>query len=116
MIAPTQTEVNHYLCYEISFDEVARYNGIIKIQQVIFYVLCNEKDNIEKLTGMPRHDLIAAEVINDFQGSNDFGNQLKLVSDKPGVTDNDFCTRTLIFEQEKPNSIVKNGKVMNLRK
>ena len=116
MIMPTQTTVQHYLCYETSFDEVARYNSIIKIQQIIFYVVVNQQDLIEKKTGMPRHDLIAAEIINDFQGKNYFGNQIKLISNKPGVTDNDYATRTLIFEQQATNSLTNNGRTTGLRK
>lgn len=115
MIPNTQTDVQNYICFECSFDYISRSNSIIKRQEIIFYILCEEKNILEKLTNVARHDLIAAEIINDFQGCNDFGTQLKLVSDKPSVTDNNYATRTLIFHQETTNSITKNGRVINLK-
>ena len=105
LIHPTQTEVKNFICFETSFDEVSRYNSIIKYQQVIFYVLCHQADITEKYTSTARHDLIAAVLIDMFQGANIFGTQLKLMSDKPSVVDTDYACRTLIFEQETLNSL-----------
>lgn len=117
LIHPVQTEVNNYICFECSFTEEPRYNSALKVQQIIFYILCNYKTVIEETTTCPRHDLLAAEIINDFQGCNDFGNQLKLISDRPYTTDNDFTMRTLVFEQITPNSLTDNkGRSFNLRK
>jgi hypothetical protein len=59
--------------------------------------------------------MLAAVIIKSFQGCNDFGNQLKLIDNKPSVVDTDYAARTLIFEQIATNSIVNNGKVKNLR-
>ena len=109
--------MNNYICFECSFTEEPRYNSALKVQQIIFYILCNYKTVIEETTTCPRHDLLAAEIINDFQGCNDFGNQLKLISDRPYTTDNDFTMRTLVFEQITPNSLTDNkGRSFNLRK
>lgn len=117
IIPETQTNVQNFICFEISFDATSRYNPAIKIQQVIFYILCHDKDLIVEEIGASRHDLIAAVLIDKFQGSNMFGNQLKLVSDKPSTTDNHYATRTLIFEQESTNSLTKkDGQVRNLRR
>lgn len=117
MIPDTQTNVQNYLCYEVSFEEGARYNSDIKYQQIIFYILCHEKTAIVSDIGASRHDLIAGLLIDKFNGSNIFGNQLKLISDKPSVTDNDYSTRTLVFEQKITNSLTKgDGKSFNLRK
>lgn len=116
IIAPVQHNVQNFICFETSFEDVARYNPIVKIQQVIFYILCHKSDIIVKELGVARHDLIAAEIINMIHGGNDFGNQFVLVSDKPSTTDNDYATRTLIFEQQTSNSMTKYGKaVRNLR-
>lgn len=116
MINATQTNVKNYICFETGFRMVSNYNTVIKNQQIIFYVLCHYKNVIERLTGIARHDVISAEIINMFQGCNYFGNQLVLVSDVPSVTDNDYATRTLIFEQQTPNSATKYGtKSFNLR-
>ena len=117
IIPDTQTNVQNFVCFECSFEYVSRSNSLIKLQEVIFYILCESKNIMEeKYTSCARHDLLAAEIIKEFQGCNDFGTQLKLVSDKPSTTDNNYATRTLIFRQETTNSpIDKNGKVRNLR-
>lgn len=107
LIHPTQHNCQNYICYEIQTREESRYNQTIKRGQVIFYILCEEKNNIEKNTGIARHDLIAALIINEFNWTNLFGKQIHLVADVPSVTDNDYATRTLTFEGEMPNNIVK---------
>lgn len=115
IIRPTQSNVKNFICFETSFENVSRGNSVMKIQQIIFYILCHNADiNVKELSS-PRHDVIAAEIINMFQGCNDFGTQLKLMSDKPSVTDNDYATRTLIFSQITTNSITAEGRQMNLR-
>lgn len=107
LIHPTQHDVQNFICYEVSYDELQRYNSNMKKQQVIFYVLCEEKNNIEKLTGIARHDLLAAQIIDIFNWSNLFGAQIHLVSDVPSVVDNDYACRTLVFEQETDNNLAK---------
>lgn len=115
IIHPTQSSVKNFICFETSFENVSRGNSVMKIQQIIFYILCHQADvNVAELASA-RHDLIAAEVINMFQGSNDFGTQLKLMSNKPSTTDNDYATRTLVFAQITTNSITNEGRTMNLR-
>ena len=117
MIPETQTDVQNYLCYEVSFDTEARYNPDIKYQQIIFYILCHDKTIVVSEIGAARHDLIAGIIIDKFNGSNIFGNQLKLISDKPSVTDTHYSTRTLVFEQKTTNSLTKSdGKTFNLRR
>ena len=117
IIPDTQTDVQNFLCYEVSFDEEARYNPDIKYQNIIFYILCHEKNRIVEEIGAARQDLIAGLIIDKFNGCNYFGNQLKLVSDKPSVTDSKYTTRTLVFEQKTTNSLTKaDGKTFNLRK
>lgn len=117
IIPDTQTKTENFVCFEASLEEVSRYNPAIKIQRIIFYVLCHEKNLIVKDIGAARHDLIAALLIDKFNGTNKFGTQLKLVSDKPSTTDTHYSTRTLIFEQETTNSLTnKDGRVFNLRK
>lgn len=115
IVAPVQSNVQNYICFETSFENVSRNNSIMKLQRIIFYILCHVSDiNVRELSS-PRHDIIAAEITNMFQGCNDFGVQLKLMSDRPTVTDNDYATRTLIFEQTTTNSITNENRKMNLR-
>lgn len=107
IIHPTQSASKNYLCYEIQFSEEARYNSVIKIAEIIFYCMSEQKGIIEDTTYVARHDLMAAMVKDEFNWTNIFGCQVHLVSDKPSVTDNDYATRTLIFEGEMPNNLVK---------
>lgn len=117
IIPETQTDVKHFLCFECSFDQISGYNPAIKYQELIFYILCNDKDLIVDEIGAARHDLIAALLIDKFNGKNKFGLQLRLLSDKPSVTDNHYATRTLTFEQLAPNSMTDaDGRSFNLRR
>ena len=73
LIHPTQHNVKNFICLGVESNEVARYNDDIKIQRIIFYILCEEKNNIEPLTGIGRHDLIAARIKTLFNYTNKFG-------------------------------------------
>lgn len=107
MIHPTQHNVQNFICYEVQFKETPRYNDTLMYVDVIFYILCEEKNAIEKQTGIARHDLIAARLKTIFNWTNKFGTQCHLTSDIPSVTDNDYATRTLTFEMVMPKDIVK---------
>lgn len=106
LLTNTQTKVQNYICYETNFTEVVKYNKIIKLGQIIFYILCSETDIYDKQSGIARHDLLAAYITDTFNWCHDFGTQIHLVSDKPYAVDNNFVLRTLTFEQETPNAIV----------
>ena len=107
MIHPTQHNVQNFICYEVGFRELERYNKKIKQLQITFYILCEEKNNIEKITGVARHDLLGAIIMDMFNWSNLFGEQIYCVQDIPGVTDNDYSLRTIIFEQRTDNNLAK---------
>lgn len=117
IIPETQTNIQNFVCFEISFDDNARFNPAIKYQNIIFYILCHEKNGLVEEIGASRKDLIAGIIIDKFNGCMFFGNELKLVSDKPSVTDNKYSTRTLVFEQKTTNSLTKaDGRTFNLRR
>lgn len=107
MIHPTQHNVQNFICYEVGFRELDRYNSKMKILQITFYILCEEKTNIEKRTGIARHDLLGSVILDIFNWSNLFGGQIHCVSDMASVTDNDYATRTIIFEQYTDNNLTK---------
>lgn len=107
LIHETQHNVQNFICYDVSFRETYRYNDTFKLQQILFYILCEQKNGIEQKTGIARHDLIAARIKDIFNWSNKFGKQCHLVSDMPSVTDNDYNCRTLTFEMLAPSDIVK---------
>ena len=107
IIHPTQHNVQNYICYETETKDLIRYNPKMKKQHIIFYVLCEEKNIIEKKTGIARHDLIAALLTNIFNWSNIFTQRIHLLSDIPSVVDNDYACRTLIFEMDTDNNLAK---------
>ena len=97
-IPETQEHVKHILCYQVSFDEVGRYNNFQKYTQITFTIFCQEQDIMDELTGLPRHDLIASIIREKFNWSNIFGAQAKLISSKESITDNHYLVRTLVFQ------------------
>ena len=111
-IPDTQTDVKHYICYQVAFDELPRYSNIQKYTEITFNIFVNGKDRTDKLTGIPRHDLIASIIRERFNWSNIFGMQTHLISSKEYVTDNNYLVRTLIFQIVDTNGIVttQNGK------
>ena len=104
-IPDTQTDVKHYVCYQVAFDELPRYPNIQKYTEITFNIFVNGKDRTDKLTGIPRHDLIASIIRERFNWSNIFGMQTHLISSKESVTDNNYLVRTLIFQITDVNSI-----------
>ena len=104
-IPDTQTEVKHYICYQVSFDELPRYQNVQKYTEITFNIFVDGKDRTDKLTGIPRHDLIASIIREKFNWSNIFGTQTHLISSKESVTDNNYLVRTLIFQTTDVNSI-----------
>ncbi len=107
IIQPTQHNVQNFICYEVAYDEVNKYNTAVKTLRIIFYILCEHKNLIDKETGMARHDLLAALIQDQFNFSNDFGAKIHLISDVPTVVDNDYACRTMIFKQIADNNLVK---------
>lgn len=104
-IPDTQTEVKHYICYQVSFDEMPRYQDTLKYTNVTFTIFVHGNDRNDKLTGIPRHDLIASIIRERFNWSNIFGMQTHLISSKESTTDNNYIVRTLIFQVVDTNGI-----------
>ena len=104
-IPETQTDVKHYVCYQVMFDELPRYQNMQKYTEITFNIFVNGKDRTDKLTGIPRHDLIASIIREKFNWSNIFGMQTHLISSKESITDNNYLVRTLIFQITDVNSI-----------
>lgn len=97
-IPDTQTEVKHYICYQVNFDEIPRYSKINKYTEVTFTIFVHGNDRMDKYTGIPRHDLIASIIRERFNWSSIFGMQTKLISSKESTTDNNYLVRTLVFQ------------------
>ena len=78
-------------------------NQVMKSQYVQFVVFVH-KTLVDTEYGMSRHDLLGYLIRDIFHLSNKLGPQMELVSNKEGIADNDFCTRTLKFELIDDNS------------
>ena len=111
-IPDTQTEVKHYICYQVSFDETPRYQDTLKYTTITFTIFVHGNDRVDKLTRIPRLDLIASIIRERFNWSNIFGMQTHLISSKESTTDNNYLVRTLVFQVIDTNGIVNttNGK------
>lgn len=113
LIEDTQTKVQNYICFDTSFTEVERYNDVMKLGQIVFWIICDVRNIYDKESGISRHDLLAALISDEFNYTNAFGTQVKLISDKPLIIDNHYVGRTLTFQQTTTNSIIKDRKVIN---
>ena len=111
-IPGTQTDVKHYICYQVSFQDTVKYQPGLKDTLVTFTIFVHGNDRMDKLTGIPRHDLIASILREKFAWSNIFGMQTHLISNRESVTDTNYITRTMVFQSTTPNGIVttQNGK------
>ena len=107
IISPTQHNAQNFICYEISYQNINKYNSVVKELSVIFYILCDEKNVKDEETGICRHDLLAALIQDQFNFTNYFGSKLTLISDVASVVDSDYASRTLTFKQNADNNLVK---------
>lgn len=112
MITPTQTNVQNFICFEINYDTLDRYNFTVKELEIVFYILCEQKNNYYGNTGIARHDLLAALIQDDFNYKDSLAGKLRLVSDVASVVDNSYSARTMKFQVRTDNNLVKttNGK------
>lgn len=107
-IVPTQSATSAFICYEVACEK-SRYSNSVgqKKLNIIFYILVDQKIITDKDTGIAKHDLLSALIQNKFNYTNYFGRKLRLVSNVPSVTDNQYSCRTLTFEQMTDDNVVK---------
>lgn len=108
----TETDSRNYVCYQTSFSDLARYNNSVKTLLLTFTIFIHEKDVIVDLTGLPRHDLIAAILRDRFAWiGTEVENPIPSL-DKESTMDNNYLVRTLQYQIITPNNITKteNGK------
>lgn len=99
----TQDVSKNFITFMLDDMETAQVNKAMKAQflKIVIFV---HKDLVQTKYGAERHDLLGHLIKDIFHLSNKLGLQLNLVYDREGVTDNDYCTRTLQFEMTTPNS------------
>ena len=106
-IPDTQTTVKCYICYQVGFQDTVRYQPGLKETQITFTIFVHGDDRMDKLTGIPRHDLIASIIRERFAWSNIFGMQTHLVSNRESTTDNNYVVRTLVFQLTDLNNKIQ---------
>lgn len=99
----TQDTSKNFITFTV--DDVGRppSNQVKKTQYVQFVVFVH-RDCVKTQYGMERHDLLGYLIRDIFNLSNELGPQMELVSNREGITDTDFYTRTLKFELIDNNS------------
>ncbi len=108
IIPGTQFDVQNFVCFETSFKETNwRSAHMTKDQLIIFYILCEVKNIIDKETGLARHDLLAALINEEFNHQIFSGGRLRLESDVAGVTDSNYALRTLTYVMNTDTNLVK---------
>ena len=105
-IPSTQDTVRNFICFTVDDIEEDRYNEVIKVQYIQFNCICH-LDDMKTDYGIDRHDLLGALVRQNFNWTNMFGLQFKLIYNKESTVDSDYYCRTLKFEATKPNSLNK---------
>ena len=104
-IPTTQDTVRNFICFTVD-DIEPSYNTHFKVQQIQFNCICH-LDDMKTEYGIDRHDLLGYLVRDNFNWTNDFGLQFKLVYNKESTIDSDYYCRTLKFEREQPNNLKK---------
>lgn len=78
-------------------------NQVMKSQYVQFVIFVH-KDLVKTKYGIERHDLLGYLIRDIFNLSNKLGLQMEIVSNREGITDTNYYTRTLKFEIITDNS------------
>ncbi|WP_270467153.1 hypothetical protein [Butyribacter intestini] len=106
-IPDTQTKVKCYVCYQVGFRDTVRYQPGLKETLINFAIFVHGDDRMDKLTGIPRHDLIGSIIRERFAWSNIFGMQAHLAENYEQTVDNNYVARYLTFQLTDLNSKVQ---------
>lgn len=113
-IPETQTDVRNYICYQVDTSENVRRNSSEKVLIIKFTIFVHGDNGIDKLTGIPRHDLLAALIRENFAWTGFEIEKTTPIGNRETTTDNNYITRTLQYECILPNDLVAtyNGKTL----
>lgn len=103
-VPETQDESKSFVVFMLDDVDLSRSNKSVKTQYLKIMIFVH-KDLVKTKYGAERHDLLAAIIRDIFHLSNKMGPQFICISDREGVTDTDYLTRTLQFEMKTPNGI-----------
>lgn len=106
-IPDTQTTVKCYICYQVGFRDTVRNQSGLKETLINFAIFVHGDDRMDKLTGIPRHDLIGSIIRERFAWSNIFGMQAHLTQNYEQTVDNNYVARYITFQLTDLNSSVQ---------
>ena len=107
VIPGTQYKAKNFLTFQVSYESIPQYNKQTKYLQIIFIVLCEQQNAIDDDTSLPRHDLLAALIQDQFNHQKVLGSPLMLVKDRELIVDSNYVGRELTFEQVTDNNLVR---------
>ena len=107
LIQPVQVDVQNFVTFQVSYSDVPQWDKTKKYLQLVFIVLCEQKNIIDKDTSLPRHDLLGALIQDQFNHTTICGASFRLVKDREIIVDNSYVARELTFEQFADNNLVK---------
>ena len=105
-IPETQDEVMNYICYQVQTDENMRYDPAMKYLIVTFTIFVHEKDSIDKVTGISRHDLIGGIIREMMAWSGITMSHMTPIGSAESVTDTNYITKVLKYQAAMPNNLV----------
>lgn len=105
-VPKAQDTVRNFICFTVDDIEEHRYNEVMKVQYIQFHAICH-LDDMKTEYGIDRHDLLGFLIRSDFNWTNIFGLQFKLIENKESAVDSDYYCRTLVFKAVKPNHLNK---------
>ena len=105
-IPDTQDVAKNFICFTVDDIEDHRFNEAMKIQHIQVNCICH-LDEMKTKYGIDRHDLLSYLIRDNFNWTNDFGLQFKLIYNKESAMDSDYYCRTLKFEATKVNHLNK---------
>lgn len=108
-IPSIQTHVDNFICYECHSEPRSRWDAtnVEKYQRIIFYILCESKNMIDKETSLARHDLLGALILRAFNFEIFSCGRIHCMSDVPGVVDNNYISRVMTFTCKTDANLVK---------
>ena len=106
-IPETQSQAQNFICFQVDVNESRSLkNDKMKTVVITFVVFCEEK-TLDTEYDIARHDLLGYFIKDDFNWTNMFGCQGKIVYDEESLTDKHYSVRTIKFELPSFNGIVK---------
>lgn len=115
-IPETQTDVRHYVCYQVSFEEFPRMprgtrslsskNDSEKCLVITFNIFVHGNDSIDDLTGIARHDLIGSIIREKMAWSGITMSDAVPIVETESVTDTKYIAKTLQYQAFMPNNLV----------